>query len=71
MFLQNFSMFYPKEVQTNMNYYYALERASEIPSGDEYYEEKDEGECPSCNGTGKVKEWCKECDGYGQIKVEH
>ncbi len=31
--------------------------------------ENDAGECPSCNGSGTIRENCEECDGKGKIKI--
>lgn len=36
----------------------------------QYSEKTDQGECPTCGGTGKTRETCEECGGEGRIKVE-
>ena len=35
-----------------------------------YSEQTDQGECPTCGGTGKTKETCEECDGEGRVKID-
>lgn len=36
----------------------------------QYSEKMDQGECPTCDGKGKIREKCEECDGEGKIKIE-
>lgn len=38
---------------------------------DQHYSEQiDQGECPTCGGTGKTRETCEECDGEGRVKID-
>ena len=37
-------------------------------NGATYFEEVDNGECPTCEGYGRIRIECEECEGEGEIK---